>query len=476
MKIYKLHNYNGLFFDFNISKDYTLLLNISNHFNLLEKTVYDIAMFHFKRLNIEFDQEKYFIEFWLKSKTKYSDTHVDCDEYEREHNHNYIHPICSCVTYINDHPCPTVITPINLESYTYKDFPQETQLYFSFPKEGKHIAFDGSFFHCAANLDHSIEDTNRNILCINLWDRKPTNLPYYVSNEESIYSPNEPLINMIECNEKHRELFLHASIFNDDFWENILYHKKNEAFLPLKEIFDNQTEYYSIYDISNNYSSDTFILTTKHLPIMQKKMNQELIEKYGNIINDITPILCIDKVEKSNRFYKHYIFREIYSPDICKWMILETEKYAEQNGGWTKKRHTSYPTTDIPAINIPHIYSFITITLNTIYTKVRQLYSIPESINFGINDIFLVKYDENDQRELVEHKDGSFISFNIMLSDYSEYQGGGTYFVDDNTIVFLNQGDMLLHHSRILHAGKEVTHGKRYILVFFIDLLNIHSI
>jgi len=68
----------------------------------------------------------------------------------------------------------------------------------------------------------------------------------------------------------------------------------------------------------------------------------------------------------------------------------------------------------------------------------------------------------------------SFVSFNIILSDYSEYQGvrhGG--FVDDNTIVLLNQGDMLLHHGRILHAGKEVTHGKRYILVFFIDLLHL---
>ena len=35
-------------------------------YDLLEKTVYDIAMFHFKQSNINYDKNKHTIEFWCK--------------------------------------------------------------------------------------------------------------------------------------------------------------------------------------------------------------------------------------------------------------------------------------------------------------------------------------------------------------------------------------------------------------------------
>ena len=42
------------------------------------------------------------------------------------------------------------------------------------------------------------------------------------------------------------------------------------------------------------------------------------------------------------------------------------------------------------------------------------------------NDIFLVKYTPEGQPGLHRHRDGSFASFNLMLSDPADYDGGGT--------------------------------------------------
>jgi len=466
----------------------TKLLNTKkSSFNLLEKTVYDIALFHFKRLSVDFHPDNHYIEFWWKSSTNYTNMHLDCDEFEKEKNCKYLHPICSSVTYFNSHPCPTVITPFNLEAYKFKEFPCETEIVFSFPRDGKHIVFDGNFFHGSAILDKEDPDTkaNRYILAINLWTRKPSHIEYYdpmihenqmdiegVKYDKTRYLPDESLVELTESQPVPRNLLLDNSIVNFDFWEQVLYHRCPDSFLPFKAIFENQQDYYNIDDISGNYSQDTFIVkSSPKTQFLQKKTNHELIVKYGiPLMSDVLPILTKGEVAKTNRFYKHFVFREIYSPDICKWIIIETEKYASQNGGWTKNRHKHYPTTDIPADRIPHIFSFVLVSLETIFTKVKQIYCLPDTIVFDLNDIFLVKYDENDQKELAEHNDGSFISFNIMLSDYSEYDGGGTHFVEENETVFLNRGDMLLHSSQLKHAGKPLTRGTRYILVFFVNI------
>ena len=92
----------------------TKLLDFSKeNLSLYEKFVYDTAMFHFKRLNIEVTDSHY-IEFWCKNKFDTHRLHVDCDEYQKKHNMKYIHPLLSCVTYLNDNQCPTIITNVDI--------------------------------------------------------------------------------------------------------------------------------------------------------------------------------------------------------------------------------------------------------------------------------------------------------------------------------------------------------------------------
>ena len=45
----------------------TKLLDLSKeHYELFEKFVYDTAMFHFKRLNIDIEKNDYWVEFWCR--------------------------------------------------------------------------------------------------------------------------------------------------------------------------------------------------------------------------------------------------------------------------------------------------------------------------------------------------------------------------------------------------------------------------
>ena len=98
-------------------------------YSILEKYVYDIAMFHIKRLqncenNIsdnEVLKENYYVEFWVKAKYETSTLHVDCDEYLRKNQLEYNYPVLSSVTYLNDSNIPTVITNIDMDRYMYKE-------------------------------------------------------------------------------------------------------------------------------------------------------------------------------------------------------------------------------------------------------------------------------------------------------------------------------------------------------------------
>jgi hypothetical protein len=222
--------------------------------------------------------------------------HVDCDEYEKHKNRKYLHPFCSSVTYFNDNPCPTIITPFNIEDYKYKDFSNETELIFSFPVKNKHIAFDGSKFHGAVALNSDIIDESQNnsiksditnpryILAINLWDRKPSHISYYdkmihenqmeikhIEYDNTQYFTEDTLIQINEDPLIPRTLLLDNTIINFDFWEQILYHNSVDAFLPFKSVFDDQINYY-IFDASGNFSLDNFIVkSSPQISLLQKQ-------------------------------------------------------------------------------------------------------------------------------------------------------------------------------------------------------------
>jgi len=432
----------------------TYLLNTTQEeFDLLEKYVYDIAMFHFKRLNIEYNSDTNYIEFWWKNRVAFKNYHFDCDEFEKKTNNTYIYPLLSNIIYLNDSIYPTIITNIDLEKYKYKDFNNEKNITIVFPKKNKHISFDGCNKHgVSAIFEENKEDDPRYILAINLWNKKPTNVAYYESRQtESLYNIQIPFIN-IDKNDLKNTIIV-KDILNYDFFEDLLYKNMHKCLIfsdLLKKSYHDGEYFFNIEE-------------------KREECNLEKIEN-NKLINDIENITTIDNIVSNNRFLQRFILNNIYSKDTCNWIINESELYAKENGGWTTNRHNNYPTTDIPIDKIKHIFKYVLGSLDNIITKIYKHYCMPTSININILDLFIVKYEESSQNKLDIHTDGSFLTFSIMLSSRNDYEGGGTQF-NDGIKVFLEQGDVLVHSGSVKHSGLEITKGTRYILVGFTNII-----
>jgi len=444
----------------NVNNSTQLLDLTKESFDAYEKVIYDIALYHFNRLNINNNANEYYVEFWCKNKFDTHKLHVDCDEYEKKTNMNYIYPLLSCVTYFNDNCCPTIITNIDMEIYKYKEFENQTELFLSFPKCNKQITFNGKYYHGSTLIDNNnfAKDDSRYIIAINLWDKKPCNVNYYTSkNNSATFSKVQEIVSIEKENDFTNIISVCKKNINYSLFEDILYNNNKNALIEFKNYinFDNSKKTCYKFVLDND--------------IERKQINLQLKNKYGDIIDDINEIMDEKSNLKYNRFLQRFHYEKVYTPDICRYLINESEKYAAANGGWTTKRHNNYPTTDLPVEKIPSIFGLILQTLETITKKIHKSYCLQENMILNVVDLFVVKYKDIEQNYLDMHHDGSFLSFNILLSNTDDFKEGGTYF-DDGLTAHLEQGDILIHSSKIKHAGLPITKGTRYLLVGFLNL------
>lgn len=207
----------------------------------------------------------------------------------------------------------------------------------------------------------------------------------------------------------------------------------------------------------------------------------QLVERYG--YQDISNCL-VEERKKITMRYKNLSYddklnsivkKKKFLPDeVCKWIIHESECYATENDGWTTKRHKNYPTTDLPVRQIPALSTpIINMIISNIFPIIGSHYNLnPFFLN--IVDIFVVKYTVDGQNHLEFHRDGSIISFNILLND--EFEGGGTIIRHRSESGGISEvlhesetGDLFIHSGKLLHSGNKITLGTRYIIVGFIE-------
>ena len=466
----------------------TMLLDLTkSSYSLIEKYVYDIVAFHFARLNIS-DTENHFVEFWCKSKFDTHTLHLDCDEKLKKTKGEYEHPLLSCVTYLNDAPnSPTVITNVDLECYKYKEFEEQTEIVLSLPVRNKQITFDGHFYHGSTTLAevdvHELgesdesgesderESDDRYIIAINLWNKKPIDVEYYAptATATATFQNDVSLITISAMTESNiGSINVSNDVINYNLFNDILYNKKKEACHVFNKLIQKYRLDNTDKDENNTKNITTFRFSLDN-SIKEKEKQVELKNKYGDIMDDFKAIMDKTIDLKYNRFLQRFIYPNIYSSDVCNYIVGECERYASNNGGWTVDRHIAYPTTDLPVDKIPSIFGLVLETLKTITKCISTSYGLDDKMVINVNDLFVVKYSHEAQNQLEMHCDGSFLSFSILLNDVSEFEGGGTYF-DDGLTCRLNKGEMLLHSSQIKHSGLPITKGHRYLLVGFMDI------
>ena len=100
---------------------------------------------------------------------------------------------------------------------------------------------------------------------------------------------------------------------------------------------------------------------------------------------------------------------------------------------------------------------------------------LPEHLCY--HDLFFVRYchspeqstHKQHQTSLPVHTDGSVFSFNVLLSERSAFDGGGTYFEHDGSIVQPDaRGGGIAHGGQVRHGGHPITRGERLLLVGFV--------
>jgi phage anti-repressor protein len=445
---------NILLNSFEIKNHLTYLLDTNKtEYSVIEKFVHEIAMFHFNRLNIPFDKNKY-IEFWIKneSSTQSNRYHFDCDEYDKCMNKpdKLITPLLSCIVYMDNSTVPTLITNVDQESYNTMNVKENATLILSFPKYLKHITFDGGN-NCHGILNFFEKEEQRYVLAINLWDVRPSFVPYfdYITFINMIFVTKkkrmEDMIINIDKNTKLIDICLdmknrktinleNMDIINPEFFKNIFFNKKknNNEILKLYEIIkDNLINFDTFYfDLPNNTLVDSPQQTTKEITAFDMSLS---------------------------KFKQRIIIPNIYSSIICDWIVKEYEKHNTEE-------------YSIKIDNLKSIFLFSVESFSIILENITKYYCLNENkINYNIIDAIIVRNTPKKINIGIEKDYNMKVS--ILLND--DFEGGGICFEDEITS-FLEKGSMIIHNSKVKNTITEITKGSQYMLQIYIQFIKIN--
>ena len=148
----------------------------------------------------------------------------------------------------------------------------------------------------------------------------------------------------------------------------------------------------------------------------------------------------------------------------CRQLIEWAEAHDDQ---WTTSRHYAVPTNDVPVHKVPPLLNWFVDWMDaTVCPLLARQFGV--SPDFYVHDAFVVRYEACQQHNhLPLHYDESTHSLVLALND--EYEGGGTYFYDHQTIISPSQGSLVsFRGDRLRHGGNVITKGARFILAVFL--------
>lgn len=195
--------------------------------------------------------------------------------------------------------------------------------------------------------------------------------------------------------------------------------------------------------------------------------------------------------------------QQILTKEEASQCLQIAKDHAEKTLCWSKKdsdRHSSYATADFPIDSCDEFISY----LDDIDFDSRIWSILSEKYDIDVDDLsfldFFCAHYESKKDDLIDdngggimdrldpHRDGSLLSFTIVLSDSESYVGGGTIFdalrdvnpndhpeyegvmCENGVVRVKNSGDGVLHSGKLKHGGNVVTKGERTVLVGFVDV------
>ena len=421
----------------------SFILNHSKFsFDVIEKYVYDIAHFHLRRMNTDFTTNVT-IEFSFSLNT--NTIHITGDHHSNKEKRISKKPILTTMTYITDSKSPLLITNIDEDAYKFKNLEDKNMCIF-FPKRMKHVSFDGGKYYHNKNI-FNMDNIGR-VLYINLWvDYCPKNIPYYNeiwSNNIEEFGKDNKLIHFTEKNENIKKISSNADVFNDRFFEKMLYKKNTDIFYHFGTILERGE--LDIYD--------TFILHA------EKTIDDSNIDKKIPVTSQHTPLQ-----KKISGLNEHFIEKEIIPNEISKWMAHEIEKHL------SKYHRCQIDTNTVISVDsIPKLLKYIVKNLfDTISENIRTKIILSANATFNFNNIFIIKCSEMYK----------YIQLNSTLTVYLFLGDSVHFFIgynnqncvnDDFTV--MKSGDIFVITPTCEKTNIKNISGDGYMIVFEIDIMD----
>eukprot|EP00438_Fugacium_kawagutii_P003505 Skav218386 [mRNA] locus=scaffold2066:404308:405384:- [translate_table: standard] len=201
----------------------------------------------------------------------------------------------------------------------------------------------------------------------------------------------------------------------------------------------------------------------------------EVLKQKALLAQESAKLRSASQLEVPDHLRQSYTIPKVWSAEECNFVLNALkDAVSKRESGWTTDRHAAYATTDVPCSEVTEIDAWVRESLSTrVFSKLASRHGWSyegESRGLYFRDLFFVKYSVDGQAGLALHRDGSIVSFNVLLNQATEFEGGGTYVEADDCAYQIDQGDCFVHSGKLRHGGQPVTKGERFILVAFVDV------
>lgn len=199
----------------------------------------------------------------------------------------------------------------------------------------------------------------------------------------------------------------------------------------------------------------------------------EVLKQKALLAKEAAKLRSASQLEVPDHLRQSYTIPKVWSAEECNFVLNALkDAVSKRESGWTTDRHAAYATTDVPCSEVTEIDAWVRESLSTrVFSKLASRHGWSgESRGLYFRDLFFVKYSVDGQAGLALHRDGSIVSFNVLLNKAEEFEGGGTYVEADDCAYQIDQGDCFVHSGKLRHGGQPVTKGERFILVAFVDV------
>lgn len=280
--------------------------------------------------------------------------------------------------------------------------------------------------------------------------------------------------------DKARRVYEKVKDETDDCWKA----ERADAWHALGAIELSRGNFLAAQRIWNSAKEVLSMPGTNEKPHAGLQLQWDKLDCYGYLARDHSA--TVKELPDFQEIAPNAFVSQVLSSELCDRVL----QWAN-TGVWTQERHYAVPTCDVPVHRVEPLLAwfneFMSSTMCSLLS--RQFETSP---NFWVHDgefgsphqirasstlphgyssiAFVVKYaagEKSKSNHLPLHTDECTHSFVVALND--EYEGGGTYFLEQDKLIRLQKGEILsFRGDSVSHGGEALQSGTRLIVAAFL--------